>query len=179
MRSLKEAKEETPMHLYQQLLVMKAYAELDNDAKIMSELVHRSQIDTKKFGNNIADQMNFKNSYNTFIEDNANRFTIKGIPYDKTNPKFALQKYFGDTFLSKKLYLGTSLPRKILKSQTFPATKLYESIFTSVMSTFGSAAEITTNTGNVLPAYKHVGDKKLVKILNQSIESIVRARITR
>lgn len=179
MRSLKEAKEETPMHLYQQLLVMKAYAELDNDAKIMSELVHRSQIDTKKFGNNIADQMNFKNSYNTFIEDNANRFTIKGIPYDKTDPKFALQKYFGDTFLSKKLYLGTSLPRKILKSQTFPATKLYESIFTSVMSTFGSEAEITTNTGNVLPAYKHVGDKKLVKILNQSIESIVRARITR
>lgn len=176
--SLKEAQLQTPRHLYQQLQVMKAYMELDSDASVMSELVHRSQIDTKKFGNNLGQQMNFKNSYNTFIEDNANRFTIKGVAFDQNNPKFALQKYFGDTFLSQKLYLGTSLPRKILKSQTFTATQLYESIFTSVMATFGKETEVTDRSGEARVAYKHVGDKKLVNNLNKIIESIVRARVT-
>lgn len=179
IKSLKESKEESVDYLYQQLLAMRAYSELDLDAKIVSELVHRSQIDTKKFGNNLADQMNFKNSYNTFIEDNAPRFVIKDIPYNDADPKFALNTYFGDTFLAKKLYLGTSLPRKILKSQTFTATKLYESIFTSVMGTFGTPAEYTDRNGVSMPAYKHVGSKKLVKNLNQSMESIIRARVTR
>lgn len=47
------------------------------DAKTLSELVHRSQIDTKKFGNNLALQLNFVNSYQTFIYDNSGVFEIK------------------------------------------------------------------------------------------------------
>lgn len=47
------------------------------DAKTLSELVHRSQIDTKKFGNNLALQLNFVNSYQTFIYDNSEVFEIK------------------------------------------------------------------------------------------------------
>lgn len=162
-----------------QLMCLKAYNELNVDAKRLSELVHRSQIDTKKFGNTLAQQMNFRNSYETFIHDNAEYFAIAGEEFDENNPQKALRTYFGDTFLSTKLHYGTSLPRKLLRSQAFPATRVFQDIFTSTMGIFGERKEITFNNGQQALAYKHIGDKKSVNRFSSYIDSIIRARLSR
>lgn len=164
---------------YTQLIVLKAYNELNNDAKRLSELVHRSQIDTKKFGNTLAQQMNFRNSYETFIYDNAEYFVIEGQEFDEKNPQEALRTYFGKTFLSTKLHHGTSLPRKLLRSQAFPATQVFQNIFTSAMGIFGQRKDIVYNNGQEAIAYKHIGDKKFVNRFSSYIDSIIRARLSR
>lgn len=164
---------------YTQLIVLKAYNELNNDAKRLSELVHRSQIDTKKFGNTLAQQMNFRNSYETFIYDNAEYFIIEGQEFDEKNPQEALRTYFGKTFLSTKLHHGTSLPRKLLRSQAFPATQVFQNIFTSAMGIFGQRKDIVYNNGQEAIAYKHIGDKKFVNRFSSYIDSIIRARLSR
>ena len=164
---------------YTQLIVLKAYNELNNDAKRLSELVHRSQIDTKKFGNTLAQQMNFRNSYETFIYDNAEYFVIEGQEFDEKNPQEALRTYFGKTFLSTKLHHGTSLPRKLLRSQAFPATQVFQNIFTSAMGIFGQRKDIVYNNGQEAIAYKHIGDKKSVNRFSSYIDSIIRARLSR
>ena len=164
---------------YTQLIVLKAYNELNDDAKRLSELVHRSQIDTKKFGNTLAQQMNFRNSYETFIYDNAEYFVIKGQEFDEKNPQKALRTYFGKTFLSTKLHYGTSLPRKLLRSQVFPATQVFQNIFTSAMGIFGQRKDIVYNNGQEAIAYKHIGDKKFVNRFSSYIDSIIRARLSR
>lgn len=164
---------------YTQLIVLKAYNELNNDAKRLSELVHRSQIDTKKFGNTLAQQMNFRNSYETFIYDNAEYFVIEGQEFDEKNPQEALRTYFGKTFLSTKLHHGTSLPRKLLRSQAFPATQVFQNIFTSAMGIFGQRKDIVYNNGQEVIAYKHIGDKKFVNRFSSYIDSIIRARLSR
>lgn len=164
---------------YTQLIVLKAYNELSNDAKRLSELVHRSQIDTKKFGNTLAQQMNFRNSYETFIYDNAEYFVIQGQEFDEKNPQEALRTYFGKTFLSTKLHHATSLPRKLLRSQAFPATQVFQNIFTSAMGIFGQRKDIMYNNGQEALAYKHIGDKKFVNRFSSYIDSIIRARLSR
>lgn len=179
IHSLQSKNEGSVASMYQQLLVLKAYKELSNDAQTLSELVHRSQIDTKKFGNTLAQQMNFRNSYETFITDKGEMFTIRGVDFDQNNPQAALRTYFGQTFLSTKLHHGTSLPRKILKTQVFPATQVYQNIFTSAMGIFGEAKTVTYSNGTEAIAYKHVGDKKFVNQFAQYIDSIIRARLTR
>lgn len=178
IQSLQQSKEQSANHLYQQLIAMKAYNELADDAKLLGELVQTSQIDTKKYGNNLIDHMNFNNKYNTFIEQSGAKFNINGFT-NQDDPKEALNKYFSETFLSKKLYLGTSLPRKILKYQTFTATRLFQSIFTSTMATFGDPIEYENASGQKVMGYKNVGGKDTVRTLGSLIESIVRARITR
>lgn len=172
--SLKNRKADNANFLYQQLAVLHAYKELSSDAKVLSELVHRSQIDTKKFGNNIALQMNFMNSYQTFIYDNKDRFEIKGKEVDN-----ALQTYFSTTFLGKKLYNSYTIVRKLLKRQSFPATWVYQNIFNSVMQSFVGGDIITGTDGNPLISYKHQGNKDFVQKVNKSIDQIVRARLTK
>lgn len=171
--ALKNRKQDNLPFLYQQIIVLHAYKELSMDAKTLSELVHRSQIDTKKFGNNLALQLNFVNSYQTFIYDNSGVFEIKGKEVDD-----ALKYYFSNTFLSKKLYNATTIARKILKSQTFPATWTYQNIFNSVMSNIVGGDIIKGTDGNDLISYKHQGDKKFVQNINRMIDSIIRARAT-
>lgn len=171
--ALKNRKQDNLLFLYQQIIVLHAYKELSMDAKTLSELVHRSQIDTKKFGNNLALQLNFVNSYQTFIYDNSGVFEIKGKEVDD-----ALKYYFSNTFLSKKLYNATTIARKILKSQTFPATWTYQNIFNSVMGNIVGGDIIKGTDGNDLISYKHQGDKKFVQNINRMIDSIIRARAT-
>lgn len=178
IHSLQSKNADTIESLFQQLMVLKAYKELSNDAQTLSELVHRSQIDTKKFGNTLAQQMNFRNSYETFINDKGNMFSIRGVAFDEKNPQEALRTYFGQTFLSTKLHHGTSLPRKILKGQVFPATQVYQNIFTSAMGIFGEPKTVTYSNGTEAKAYKHIGDKMFVNQFAQYIDSIIRARLS-
>lgn len=174
--------------IYQQLLVLNAYQTLSTDAKRLSDLVNRSQIDTKKYGNTLATQLNFKNSYYTFIEQNGKYFSIRGVESD--NPKQALNTYFGETFLSKKFYAGLSLPRKILKNQLFVATTGFQDIFSSTMSSLlGNTWEdengethfitYTYNNGEIAIGYTHQSDKKKINTIAQYISAIIRTRLAR
>ena len=122
--------------------------------------------------------MNFRNSYETFINDKGNMFSIRGVAFDEKNPQEALRTYFGQTFLSTKLHHGTSLPRKILKGQVFPATQVYQNIFTSAMGIFGEPKTVTYSNGTEAKAYKHIGDKMFVNQFAQYIDSIIRARLS-
>ena len=163
--------------LYQQLLVLNAYQTLSVDAKRLSDLVNRSQIDTKKYGNTLATQMNFRNSYDTFISDNDKFFFIKGQkPEDKDS---ALRKYFRITHLGKKLHWGTILPREILKNQVFASTSGFEDVFTSVMASLFGRKMIEDRDGKPTLAYKHQSDKKKVNAVAQYVSTIIRARIAR
>lgn len=162
---------------YQQLLVLNAYQVLSEDAERLSRLVNRSQIDTKKYGNTLATQMNFNNSYNTFIEDDGQFFSIRGEEYK--DYKRPLMIYFNRTFLAKKLDFGTSLPREILKDQLLSATSCYRDIFCSVMGSLFGRKTISLQNGGEALAYKHQGDKKKVNTIAQYISSIIRARLVK
>lgn len=172
---------DTPKFYYNQLKTLLAYKQLTPDAKRLAELVHRSQIDTKKYGNNLALMTNFKNSYDTFISDNSDYFSIKGVDesvYD-SDPQYALRTYFGETFLSTKLHFALSLPRKILRNQAFTANKAFQNIFISSMATFGGLSTVEDRRGHESIGYKHQGDKKLVNKFFTYVDSIVHARIAR
>ena len=174
INSLKNRKADNVDFLYQQLAVMYAYKQLSGDAKTLSELVQRSQIDTKKFGNNLALQLNFENSHQLFIYDNKDKFVIKGKAVD--NP---IQEYFSSTFLGKKWYNSYTLLRKLLKKQTFPATWVYQNIFNSVMQSYVGGSMIKGTNGNELISYKSQGNKDFVQKINKSLDSIIRARLTK
>lgn len=171
--ALKHTKQDNLDFLYQQIAVLHAYKELSEDAKTLSELVHISQIDTKKFGNNLALQLNFNNSYQKFISDNSDKFQIKG-----KEVKNAIEYYLSNTFLSKKLYNATTLARKILKSQSFPATWVYQNIFHSVMADIVGGDLIHGTYGKLVKIYNQQNDKKFIQNINRMIDSIIRARVT-
>lgn len=163
--------------LYIQLLSMRAYSQLSADAKILSDLVQRSQIDTKKYGNNIALQMNFSNSFEVFNKENADRFYIRDM--EMKNGDTALDYYFNKTFLGTKKYEGLRLPKKILKHQLFSATYSFEKLFTSAMSIFRGRKEYENNDGSTTVAYSHTSDKVLVNTFQSYITDVIKARITR
>jgi hypothetical protein len=58
-----------------QLFALESFKEIDDFAQQLSQLVQCSQIDTKKFGNTIHDQINFVNKYDAF-RLNSSMFTI-------------------------------------------------------------------------------------------------------
>lgn len=170
---------ETIEAVHQQLLSLTAYERLWSDARLLNELVQRSQIDTKKYGNNLVTQMNFKNSYQVFLEKSGGAFTIDNEKPDIFNPKKALKTFFNSTFLRKKLDAGIDLPRYILQGQLFSATKVFRSIFISVMGDFVGRVPITKDDGSTTIAYSHTsdGDGKVSRIA-QYTNTIIRARIS-
>lgn len=162
----------TPQDIVQQLLVIKAYQDLASDAQTMADLVQRSQIDTKKYGNNLSQLQNFYNSYTTFIEDNKEKFFTDAVD---TN---GLDVYFGNTFLHKKLIYVMDLSNSILRSQVFAATNGYKEILTSILQQIRGGNYIPTNNGkSVLFKYKATSNKEYVGALSNKIESIIRAKV--
>lgn len=162
----------TPQDIVQQLLVIKAYQDLASDAQTMADLVQRSQIDTKKYGNNLSQLQNFYNSYTTFIEDNKEKFFTDTVD---TN---GLDVYFGNTFLHKKLIYAMDLSNSILRSQVFAATNGYKEIFTSILQQIRGGNYTPTNNGkSILFKYKATSNKEYVGALSNKIESIIRAKV--
>lgn len=163
-------------HIKQQLLVLKAYMDLTNDAQSLSNLVQRSQIDTKKYGNTLSQLQNFYNSYITFINDNKTKFYTKDVSED------GLTVYFDTTFLNQKLSAVMALSNSLLKNQIITATPGFKQIFTQVLQkiqgvTRKNEAPIESSGGkSLLHLYKHVGDKQLINNLSARLESIVRAK---
>lgn len=156
-------------YAYQQLLVLKAYEELNSDAKRLAKLVKISQIDTKKYGNTLATQLNFKNMVNSFIAESGSKFFInsKNAPEDTD----AITYYMRSTFLMQKYHEAMSLPRAILRKQSIVATKEYEDIYTNVMRTFVGPSEDDS-------LYQYTNDQEFVTQINRALEAIVRARIS-
>ena len=162
----------TPQDIVQQLLVIKAYQDLASDAQTMADLVQRSQIDTKKYGNNLSQLQNFYNSYTTFIEDNKEKFFTN---IANTN---GLNVYFGNTFLHKKLIYAMDLSNSILRSQVFAATNGYKEILTSILQQIRGGNYVPTNNGkSILFKYKATSNKEYVGALSNKIESIIRAKV--
>ena len=162
----------TPHDIVQQLLVIKAYQDLASDAQTMADLVQRSQIDTKKYGNNLSQLQNFYNSYTTFIEDNKEKFFTDTVD---TN---GLDVYFGNTFLHKKLIYAMDLSNSILRSQVFAATNGYKEILTSILQQIRGGNYVPTNNGkSILFKYKATSNKEYVGALSNKIESIIRAKV--
>lgn len=162
----------TPQDIVQQLLVIKAYQDLASDAQTMTDLVQRSQIDTKKYGNNLSQLQNFYNSYTTFIEDNKEKFFTDTVD---TN---GLDIYFGNTFLHKKLIYAMDLSNSILRSQVFAATNGYKEILTSILQQIRGGNYVPTNNGkSILFKYKATSNKEYVGALSNKIESIIRAKV--
>ena len=162
----------TPQDIVQQLLVIKAYQDLASDAQTMADLVQRSQIDTKKYGNNLSQLQNFYNSYTTFIEDNKEKFFTDTVD---TN---GLDIYFGNTFLHKKLIYVMDLSNSILRSQVFAATNGYKEILTSILQQIRGGNYVPTNNGkSILFKYKATSNKEYVGALSNKIESIIRAKV--
>lgn len=168
IRSLDNFKDNTPtmQDIKLQLIVLDAYSKLQGDAQILSDLVQRSQIDTKKYGNTVAQLQNFYNSYRTFITDNDMSFDQK-----------ALQRYFEDTFLVKKLNYALDLSQKLLQTQIIPATYSYNSISSNILYALRGGNYERIKLGNYyMQLYKSTADKKFIKSINDKIESILRAK---
>lgn len=160
------------LDIIQQLIVLKAYEELSKDAQRMSDLVQRSQIDTKKYGNSLSQLQNFYNSYNTFIEDNQDRFYTDKVENN------GLVEYFNDTFLNQKLMSALSLANGLLKGQVFAATDGYKEALTSVLQNIRGGNYSPINNGNgVLYRYRPTTNKQFVGNLSSKLESIVRAKV--
>lgn len=161
-----------PTNIVQQLLVIKAYQDLMSDAQTMADLVQRSQIDTKKYGNNLSQLQNFYNSYTTFIEDNKDKF------YTDKQDTNGLDLYFGNTFLHKKLIYAMDLSNSILRSQVFAATNGYKEILTSILQQIRGGEYVPTNNGkSMLFKYKATSNKEYVGALSNKVESIIRAKV--
>lgn len=184
--------------LYYQILTMKAFDSLEKYADEMSALVMNSRIDTKKFGNNIADQLNFLNNYNQFKYNNDKVYWYIDIPgeseedhakrikdiKDKSD-RSAIQKYFEDTFLDYKLIQATSLERQILYGQAFSASDTFRDTFINVMCSLYGQEDIynpafTDDNGDLKPdapkGYSRVYNKKSVQQVATAIENLFRAR---
>lgn len=118
--------------LYQQVISIRAYQDLSSDTEVLSNLVQLSQIDTKKFGNTLPLQLNFKRRLNRYIDSYQSRFYINGAD----NIEKPINYYLSSTFLKQKLDAGINTPRILLSGQVIEATKGYKTIFNAACDFF-------------------------------------------
>lgn len=127
--------------LYQQVISIRAYQDLSSDTEVLSNLVQLSQIDTKKFGNTLPLQLNFKRRLNRYIDNYQSRFYINGAD----NIEKPINYYLSSTFLKQKLDAGINTPRILLSGQVIEATKGYKTIFNAVCDFFlGNSSDKNT-----------------------------------
>lgn len=127
--------------LYQQIISIRAYQDLSSDTEVLSNLVQLSQIDTKKFGNTLPLQLNFKRRLNRYIDNYQSRFYINGAD----NIEKPINYYLSSTFLKQKLDAGINTPRILLSGQIIEATKGYKTIFNAACDFFlGNSSDKNT-----------------------------------
>lgn len=127
--------------LYQQVISIRAYQDLSSDTEVLSNLVQLSQIDTKKFGNTLPLQLNFKRRLNRYIDNYQSRFYINGAD----NIEKPINYYLSSTFLKQKLDAGINTPRILLSGQIIEATKEYKTIFNAACDFFlGNSSDKNT-----------------------------------
>ena len=199
MKSLKY--KDSLQSLYFQYVTMLAFDKINVYAEEMSNLVQLSQIDTKKFGNDVPSHINFINRYEQFknstrqvtwyissdiTQKNSspnNSYTaqqlkeINQVLKDK-GKTYALRKYFHDSFLDDKLYTATNLTRNILRSQTFTATDHFRTIMTTVFRILNGPVEWNVPGKKYpVPGYNPVLRQDSVDSMAQAIDNIMRFRV--
>ena len=127
--------------LYQQVISIRAYQDLSSDTEVLSNLVQLSQIDTKKFGNTLPLQLNFKRRLNRYIDNYQSRLYINGAD----NIEKPINYYLSSTFLKQELDAGINTPRILLSGQVIEATKGYKTIFNAACDFFlGNSSDKNT-----------------------------------
>ena len=199
MRALKH--KDSLQSLYFQYAAMEAFDKIDVYAQEMSDLVQLSQIDTKKFGNDVPSHINFINRYeqfknttrsvtwyistdikskNTSVDNKYTKEELKEInEILKQNGKtYAIRKYFHDTFLDDKLYTATNMTKNILRSQTFTATDHFRTIMTTLFGMLNGKVEWKVPSKKYpVPGYKPVLKQDVVDAMAQAIDNIIRFRV--
>lgn len=157
-----------------QLICLKALKKIDPLAQELSDLVKMSRIDTKKFGNTLAQQRDFVNEYEKF---KYKKRSVRWINTDgsSTNP---LSKYFSDTFLDTKLYAATGLVRDILSTVMLNANEEFDNIVTTIFGEFfGIEKNVIDDQHNKLVLYGTVYKKEQVDQLSNAIENVLRHKL--
>ena len=174
-----------------QCLSLMTFDRLSKYADELNDLVRCSQVDTKRFGNNIAAHYNFYNMYDTFKNNEHIRnkskvnWTIadeniideyKKDGVDLTKSVNALKYYFETSWLDQKLISATFYTKKIMQGQSFSATQEYGNLFRSVMyALFGDPFITDGKTDNA--NYQTPSDPVLVQNIGTAIDSIARNNI--
>ena len=173
--------------LMYQLFVLESFNEIDDYAQQLSQLVQCSQIDTKKFGNTIHDQINFINKYDAFrlsstvFTINDEEFLSKLIPKDekkglteKEISTAALDKYFNELYLNMKLRNAVKYTKDIISRQLFSATDAYESLFKNILGIINGFDERTDVGGMPNIGYKPIYNVKSVESFAEGIDNMMR-----
>ena len=174
-----------------QLLALKSFKRIQKYADELSRLVHLSQIDTKKFGNNIAMMINFENSLNNFkYGEHGVKWYInneEGRQYmekHKDDKNYAARKYFGSLYLDDKFSNAKNFTRQILSRQTYMATNEFDAVFKSLMQQLNGTIRVDATymqndvlMHSPLDLYGEVKDEDYINAMAQAIDDIMRYRV--
>jgi len=136
-------------YFYNQLLILNAYQELTPFAEELSELVHISQIDTKKFGNSFALQQRFLYRVRNMLSSTS--------AFDKED----LIRLFEDSFLDAKLRNSVIAGNELAKDMLITSTDAFNQEMESIMS--------KTN-------HSKTKDETFIKNVSNGIEAFVRSK---
>ena len=142
-------KDNTFNYYFNQLLILNAYQELTPFAEELSELVHISQIDTKKFGNSFALQQRF-------LYRVKNMITTSGA-FDRDD----LINFFEDSFLDTKLRNSVLIGNELCKGMLITSTDEFNQQIESILS--------KTN-------HSKTKDETLIKNISGATEAFIKAK---
>lgn len=179
-----------------QLHAMQTFIEVDAYARQLSTLVRMSQIDTKKFGNTIAKQIDFTNKQDQFKYGPGDwictdpGFTESVAAKEKTykdrNLKvpsnlasmMALSRYFSTSYLDYKFNQAKAFTQLLLSGQVIPATYEFKNIFRYVMASRNGESELYDLNGNKHVVYGTTGvNEKTIEAVSNAIDNTLRALI--
>lgn len=156
-----------------QLCVMQSFQDIEPYANAISELVTMSQIDTKKFGNNIAAMRNFGVKLNKFIYSPKAPWKLKD---QKTDPGvveptaiIALETYFKESFLLDKYKKACYYTKKLASGELLTGSNEFDEVFDQIATEVNGStiykkpAFILDKTTNKYVPY-YVANKQGVKI---------------
>lgn len=131
-----------------QLKVYRTFAALTPFAQELSELVHLSQIDTKKFGNNFNLQRRFMYRLKKYILNN------------KVFDRYDLTRFFRDSFLDTKIRNSVMFNDKLFKGLMITSTDKFTSQIEAVLQSIDK---------------RDTKDDTVIKIISNEIEASVKA----
>lgn len=171
---------ESLLGLQFQVISLMAFDKITPYAEEMSELVKKSRIDTKKFGNTLALRRDFVNEYLKFKNggkiDTYKERTVKWINTDDST-KDPLQKYFQSTFLEKKLFDSINMMNDILSSDIVTASSEFGAIVNTIFGEVYGSTTITDENHNNIHPYETIMDKQVVQNISNELENAFRHKM--
>lgn len=156
-----------------QVISLLSFDKLSPYAEEMSELVKKSRIDTKKFGNTLALRRDFVNEYRKF------KYGQRDVSWVNTDDSTQnpLHKYFESTFLEKKLMSSINMMNDILKQDIVTASEEFDSIVNTIFGEIYGFTTIVDKLGNKLHPYESVFDKQSVQSISNELENTFRHKM--